>query len=494
LSEIAERFRRIHRDASDRPLIHLPLTGGSLTAEDILSATAEHRRALDRLALGPDHLVILSIGNRPAAFPFWLACLTAGIAVMPVDAGATTVEIADLARRFGATVAVLPSQPQPPESLGVPEPFCDGLLAVRMDGVEPRPDLYRGAAALKLTSGSTGLPKATVTTESQLVVDSDQILGAMGILPQHTQIAAIPLSHAYGLGSLVIPALTRGSAVVLREAFVPHSLLADARTYGADVFPGVPFMFEHLAGSPQAGEWPPSLRTLVSAGARLEPSTVRRFFDAFGVKIHSFYGSTEAGGIAYDNSDELREETSVGPPIPGATITLRPEQGAPADGGRVHVSGRAVASGYVGENPADGSFADGGFLTGDFGRFDSTGHLVLTGRASAFINVAGRKVQPEEVEQVLRTMPLVADVRVLGAPDAARGEQIVACIVPREHQQKSVLAVRQYCASRLAVYKVPRQILWLDVIPLTARGKTDRARLEAIVRGELARGAQMGML
>jgi acyl-CoA synthetase (AMP-forming)/AMP-acid ligase II len=282
----------------------------------------------------------------------------------------------------------------------------------------------------------------------------------------------------------LIPALTRGSAMILREGFVPHSLLADARAYGAAAFPGVPFMFEHLTASPPSEGWPPSLQKLVSAGARLEPSTVRRFFDAFGVKIHSFYGTSETGGIAYDDSEAVREETTVGPPISGASVTLREEAGAPADGGRVHVAGKAVASGYVGENAADGSFADGGFLTGDFGRFDSTGHLVLTGRVSAFINVAGRKVQPEEVEQVLRAMPSIADVRVLGAPDAARGQQIVACLVPRDGQ-KNLLAVRQYCAARLAVYKVPRQVIWLDAIPLTPRGKTDRARLEALVREEL---------
>jgi long-chain acyl-CoA synthetase len=255
----------------------------------------------------------------------------------------------------------------------------------------------------------------------------------------------------------------------------------------------VPFMFEHLASAPPVEGWPPRLEKLVSAGARLERSTVRRFFGTFGVKIHSFYGTTEAGGIAYDDEDELHDETTVGRPISGVAVTLRPEEGAPDDGGRVHVGGKAVAARYVGERSADGSFVDGGFLTGDFGRFDEHGRLLLTGRVSAFINVAGRKVQPEEVEQVLRAMPSIADARVLGAPDAARGQQIIACVVPRD-DQRNVLAVRQFCASRLAVYKIPRQIVWLDGIPLTARGKTDRARLEAIVRDELARSSKMGML
>jgi acyl-CoA synthetase (AMP-forming)/AMP-acid ligase II len=362
-----------------------------------------------------------------------------------------------------------------------------------MRGVESRPDLYRGAAALKLTSGSTGLPKATFTTETELVLDTEHIVEAMDIRPEHTQLAAIPLSHAYGLGNLLMAALLQGTAVVLREGFVPHAFPADVRTWGVNVFPGVPFMFEHLVSTALPGGWPPQLRTLISAGARLEADTVRRFHEAFGVKIHSFYGASETGGIAYDDSDEVRHETSVGRQMPGVRIELKPEEGAPQGSGRVHVSGAAVASRYVGERPADGAFADGGFLTGDFGRFDASRHLILTGRVSLFINVAGRKVQPEEVEQVIRDMPDVADVRVLGAPDEARGQQVVACVVPAS-EGLTTFAVRQYCAGRLASYKLPRAVVVLERIPLTGRGKTDRVRLEAIVSAHLARSASTGVL
>ena len=171
---------------------------------------------------------------------------------------------------------------------------------------------------------------------------------------------------------------------------MPHALPADtARAYGADVR-RVPFMFEHLAGMPPAGGWPPGLRKLVSAGARLETSTVRRFFDACGVKIHSFYGTTETGGIAFDDGNELTDETTVGRQLTDVHITLRHEEGAPPDGGRVHVSGPAVAARYAGDDDGGGAFVDGGFLTGDFGRFDDRDRLVLTGRASLFVNVAGR--------------------------------------------------------------------------------------------------------
>src|SRR5262249_38112581 len=159
-------------------------------------------------------------------------------------------------------------------------------------------------AMLKLTSGSTGVPKAALTTEAQLVADATHIIAAMGIRPEDRQIAAIPISHSYGLGNLVLPLLMQGTAFVLRDGFVPHQIPADARRYGARVFPGVPFMFEHFLANPPPDGWPPSLWLLISAGAPLAPSTTRAFYERYGVKIHSFYGSTETGGIAYDDGHE----------------------------------------------------------------------------------------------------------------------------------------------------------------------------------------------
>jgi acyl-CoA synthetase (AMP-forming)/AMP-acid ligase II len=162
------------------------------------------------------------------------------------------------------------------------------------------------------------------------------------------------------------------------------------------------------------------------------------------------------------------------------TVTLRD--------GRVHVSSAAVSSGYLDEDSA--AFVDGGFLTGDYGEWDSRGRLRLRGRVSSFVNIAGRKVQPDEVEAVLRAMPGIADVRVVAAPDVRRGQQIVACIVVDAHASSiTTLVIRRYCAERLASYKVPRTIVFVERIPLTARGKTDRAALDALVRARLGRGS-----
>src|SRR6185295_20022546 len=169
--------------------------------------------------------------------------------------------------------------------------------------------------------GSTGLPKAATANDAQLVGDGTQIAAAMGIQPSDTQIAVIPLSHSYGLGVLLMPLLLQGTALVLRDTFVPHQLPADARRFGARVFHGVPFMFQYFVANPPADGWPACLQWLISAGAPLEAETVNGFHQVFGVKIHSFYGTSEAGGICFDRSDQIDGQPTVGWPLPGVTVT-----------------------------------------------------------------------------------------------------------------------------------------------------------------------------
>jgi len=219
--------------------------------------------------------------------------------------------------------------------------------------------------------------------------------------------------------------------------------------------------------------------SLGRTGAKLPAATGEAFHQQFGVKIHGFYGTTETGGICYDAGEAVDVGDRVGRPLLGVTLSLIPETDIAPPAGRVHVRSAAVGHGYIGGESDD--FVDGGFLTGDIASLDD-GELTLRGRVSAFINVAGRKVQPEEVEAVLRRMPGVADARVLGAADPRRGQQVAACIVVTGERKPDIVEVRQFCARWLAPHKIPRLIVFVDSIPLTPRGKTDRAALEELIR------------
>jgi len=457
-SAIVDAFARQRRDHPHRPLIYVPASRAALSAANIAEDADRVAEALDAAALEPERLILSAVGNVPLAFAVLLACRARGLALLPVDRGTTEAEVAALAEQFDA-VAVI---------------SADGTLA--MPAHHTRATSYRGVAMLKLTSGSSGCARATCTSESALISDGRTVAAAMDIRSDDVQIAAIPLSHSYGIGNLVMPLLLQGTAICLRDAFVPQRIPDDARQFNARHLPGAPYMFDHLATHPPASGWPPSLTRLVSAGAPLEPDVAERFRGAFGVKIHPFYGTSETGGIAFDDADGPAATGFVGRALPGVEISLRDEDDE--GGGRVHVRSAAVSSGYAGREDRD-AFVDGGFLTTDLAAFDANHGLVLRGRVSSFVNVAGRKVQPEEVERALREFPGVVEARVFGLEDRQRGERLVACLV-LSGDHPSVLELRSFCGRRLAAHKIPRAFVVLDRIPLTARGKVDRDRLRTL--------------
>lgn len=474
-SEIVTSFERLRRDRPDRPLVFLPAQDAVLTAQDLWDAALCVSDSLNAAHVNPRGLIVAVLGNRPAYLATFLACRMRNQPLCPLDAGTTLAEIDTIATQLGASVVLTYA------AGGAATTALASRLGITITRpvTDPGDSRHGDAVLLKMTSGSTGSPRATLTPEPVLMMDSRNLMSVMRVAADDVQIAAIPLSHAYGIGNLVVPLFIYGTPIVMRDSFVPHRLPDDARKYDARVFPGVPFMFDHFVKNPPSGGWPKPLANVLSAGAPLETAVAEKFRHAFGVKIHPFYGTSETGGITFDASDRPAADGLVGTPMPGVSLELVAEDGAPEGGGRILVRGPAVIQAYADHVDAD-AFVSGGFLTGDLGTIDSLGQLTLSGRVSSFVNIAGRKVQPDEVERVLRTYHGVADVRVVGVADDRRGEQLVACLVTTS-DRPSVLALRHFCAARLASHKIPRAFVFLDQIPLTERGKTDRVRLRAAV-------------
>jgi len=206
--------------------------------------------------------------------------------------------------------------------------------------------------------------------------------------------------------------------------------------------------------------------------------------------IINISGGTEiAGSFLFPLPIQSLKPCTLGGPAPGMATEVVDENGAPVRGRKGYLVCTApspsMTRGIWGDPKryldTYWSRFPGMWYHGDWASVDEDGHWFVHGRADESMNVAGRKVQPEEVEQVLRLMPGVAEVRVLAAPDARRGQQIVACIVADVGDHTvGALAVRRFCARRLAPHKIPRTILMLDAMPLTVRGKTDRAALEEL--------------
>ncbi len=490
-SELVETFERVRRDTPARPLVYQPAANRVWTALDLAELSDVIGTTLDQQRISPGSLVVSALGNRPVALAIFLACLVRKLPLMPVDATTPVQEIASLAAGFAARALLMPDV-QPIAGLKrVAVPSASIVLWISEHAKAPT-TRHAEAAVLKLTSGSTGAPRATLTTEAALVADGRRLIEGMGIAPADVQIAAIPMSHAYGIGNLVIPLLLQGTAVVLRGAFVPQQLPADARQFQARLFPGVPFMFEHFAAHPPVGGWPPSLSTLISAGAPIAPETVGHFLETFRVKIGAFYGTSETGGITYDDSATMPPAGFVGRPLPQVTIHLRPDASAAPPAGRVLVRSDSVIERYA-DDSDNASLVDGGFLTGDLGTIDAWGGLRLVGRLSSFVNVGGHKVQPDEVQAVLRARPDIADARVIGVTAAKRGEELVACVVTRG-DIPSVIDLRRWCADRLAPHKIPRAFVFASAIPLTERGKTDWPAVRALITRYLEENDDLRML
>jgi long-chain acyl-CoA synthetase len=297
----------------------------------------------------------------------------------------------------------------------------------------------------------------------------------MGLKDDERILAAIPMSHSYGLSSVAMPALLRRALLVVPELKSPLDPMRLTRDKGVTFLPTVPAYLRTLVAMASPPRAPASLRLVVTAGAPLKTQTAIRFREIYDRPVHVFYGASECGGITFDREGSAGERGTLGRPVAGVEVTLEPRPGAPA-GGAVVVASAAVASGY--HPQPDPRLRDGIFRTSDVGRWHE-GELVLEGRLDDLINVRGKKVNPREVDAVVARLEGVDDVVTLGFARPGRDE-IVRSFVACRPGRLSYETVQAWCRRHLAEHKVPRSIVLVAEIPRTARGKLDRAALLAL--------------
>lgn len=332
---------------------------------------------------------------------------------------------------------------------------------------EPVPDF------LKLTSGTTSAPRAIRFRARQLLADAENICATMGITDRDLNFGVIPFSHSYGFSNLLTPLLAFGVPLVASEDRMPRAILHDLAASGATVFPGMPVFFQKLAELENRPALP-RLRLCISAGAPLSHSVAGRFREKFGLDLHTFYGASECGGIGYDSAGRGGEEGFVGIPMRGVEV-IPPESG---DDGPIEVRSEAVGDGYF-PVAADEPVGAGRFVPSDLVRWTERG-MCIVGRASDVINVAGRKLNPGEIEHRLGSCPGVKQVVVFGVPSALRGEEPVACVVAAPGTDAAALL--RFCSAELSSWQSPKDIWMLDEIPTNERGKISRRGLAELYR------------
>lgn len=422
------------------------------TIRSFLEIEAEAQELAPRLnGLPPGTILGMQIGNTPSWPALLLAAWRGGLIPLPLGSHVEKAELAGLLRSL---------------SVGVLVEAVDDRLKLQglAQGPPPRFDGH-APHLLKLTSGTTSEPRAIRFQAEQLEADCDQICETMGIGPGDLNYGVIPFSHSYGFSNLVTPLLCRGVPLVCSHDRMPRAILDGLRRSRATVFPGMPVFFQTLTGLDGANSLP-DLRLCISAGAPLSPTVGRAFTSRFGLKIHTFYGSSECGGITYDAAGEDYEEGFVGRPMAGVNLDRREEA-------RLEVRSDAVGEGYWPETDA-ATLAEGHFLTGDLTEERERGYYIV-GRASEVINVAGRKLNPLEVEQQIGRMRGVREVVVFGVPSSLRSEQPVACVVAESALDRTALI--QDCRNSLSTWQMPRDFWFVDQLPVNERGKTSRREL-----------------
>jgi acyl-CoA synthetase (AMP-forming)/AMP-acid ligase II len=325
------------------------------------------------------------------------------------------------------------------------------------------------ASLLKLTSGTTAAPRAIRFRSEQLLADCIQICDTMGIGADDLNFGVIPLSHSYGFSNLVTPLLVRGVPMVLSRDRMPRAVLDNLARTGATVFPGMPVFYQAFCEM----ENPPvlsKLRLCISAGAPLPLEIARKFREKFQRSIHSFYGSSECGGICYDREAELLEPGFVGPPMRGVNLELIETDAAAS---RIRVRSAAAGDGYFPE-PDEEKLGGGIFIPDDL-LGASAGGFRIVGRISDVINVAGKKVNPAEVEAELLRFDGVRAAVVFGREAIRRNEEVAACVVADEGVREVELL--EFCRGRLSGWQVPKRIFFVKEIPVNERGKVSRREL-----------------
>jgi len=361
------------------------------------------------------------------------------------------------------------------------------------DGAACAPATRRGGPGALLllvyTSGTTGEPKGVALTQDALLFNALNSLHMHDLGPGDVVLTVLPMFHVGGLNIQTVPALYAGATVVLLPRFEPAATLAALARWRPSLTVQVPATLTALAASP---DWPAarldSLRA-ITTGSTDVPVPLIESLHRRGVPVIQVYGATETGPLAiYQRIDEARTTVgAIGRAGLHSEVSLRDAEGnAVADGvaGEIWLRGRHVASGYWDRAlAAPRPFADGWFRSGDVASRDGQGLYWFKDRIKHVIIAGGENIYPAELERVLAGHPGLREFAVAGRRDARWGEVPVVVAVAAEGGADATTILAAFDA-RVARYKRPHDVVFVDALPRNALGKVEVARLRALVNGD----------
>ena len=448
---LLQRWEAILAQKGDEPAIFNTRGQVDRTFRGIDERARGFEPKIDKFADGS--VIAVQIGNHEDAPSIFIACLRRGVVVLPLEQSMSDQQ-RDAALKVCRVTGII-------EKAGT----------VRLIDNE-RPN-WRGKnpTLLKLTSGTTAAPRAIRFGSEQLLADCDQICDTMGISGVDLNFGVIPISHSYGFSNLLTPLIARGVPLVVSQDRTPRAVLADIAKTDATVFPGMPLFYQAFCEMENIPPLP-KLRVCISAGAPLPIATAKKFREKFALPIHSFYGASECGGICYDREAKNEIEGFVGAPMKDVDLEMIDPN---AQSSQARVRSAAVGDGYFPDADEE-KLGNGIFVPDDLLARHGSGFKIV-GRVSDVINVAGKKVNPAEIEERLLHFPGVRQAVAFGRPAGAglRNEEVAACVVANVDLRENELM--EFCRTALSAWQVPKRIFIVESIPTTERGKISRREL-----------------
>ena len=473
-----------------------------ITYSQLEQLAARFGSALLRRGLVRGDRVALFMKNAPEHTIALLGAMAAGLVIVPINAKLAGAELDVILEDSGARAlvhangeAVAGARLDEIELVVACGPEFDALLSEGDPGHRPVDVPDDDVAWLFYTSGTTGRPKGAELTHRNLTVMTWALLADVcSFAPEDVVLHVAPLSHGSGL--YLLGAIARGAQNVIYDgaSFDPDGVLALVERERVTVIAFLaPTMIVMLLGA-REGRDVSSLRCAVYGGAPIHVDHARRMLERFGRIFVQIYGQGESpmtityhAAEAHD-PDDPGSLAAAGVPHPGVEVRLADEAGRRVpDGaeGEVCVRGDVVMRGYWRNQEATARSLRSGWLhTGDIGRFDDRGRLVLLDRSNDTIISGGTNIYPREVEEVLVAHPGVAEVVVFGVPDELWGESVVAAVVPNAPAPTEDDLVA-HCRERMASFKKPKRVLFVDELPKNAYGKVLRRQARDDVAGQL---------
>ncbi len=350
-------------------------------------------------------------------------------------------------------------------------------------------DTKNDIAVIQYTGGTTGISKGAMLTHENLVSNAVIMANWIGISKdQETILAVIPFFHIYGLSVAMLASIYAGQRIVMLPTFTPKEVLETIHKEKIQIFPGVPTMYIALLHHPELANYSiSSVERCVSGGAPLPVEVQKKFNAVSGGKLVEGYGLTEASPVTHCNvmrPKVIMKEGSIGVPYPNTDskivdIETGMKDLAIGEVGELAVRGPQVMKGYWNNDEETKKvFRDEWLLTGDIAKQDEDGFFFIVDRKKDLIDASGFKVWPRDVEEVLYTHPDIKEAAVIGVPDEYRGETVKAFVVLKDKTKNpGADQIKAFCKERIAPYKVPKIIEFVDDLPKSLVGKVLRRKL-----------------